>query len=742
MEQIDLIATATFGLDAVVKRELQDLGYHGRVARAGRVGFTGDLSAIFRANINLRSAERILICLGQFEAKDFGELFDRTYELPWERWLGVDATFPVSGRSVRSQLSSVPACQKIVKKAVVKKLQAAHNCEDLPETGPKYGIEVALLDDMAMLTIDTTGQGLHKRGYRKLMGPAPLRETLASAMVQLSFWKPDRPLIDPFCGSGTIPIEAAMIGRDIAPGLNRNFTAEDWPQLPDSLVETARTEARDKIKPNLEYRIIGTDIDESVLSLARYHAKVAGVENDIHFQQSSFFELTSKNNFGCVICNPPYGERIGQREDVRYIYQSMPEILRRLPTWSHYVLTAWPDFEKVIGQEADRRRKLYNGKIECTYYQFHGPRPPKPGSSIGPISDFVSNKKSDSDLASQPDSDERQKPIQKIPAFGGLKENAAKQADMFAHRLAKNARHLRKWPTKQGITCYRLYDRDIPEIPLAVDFYEGRLHIAEYDRPHDRTPGEHGDWLDMLGRTAADALKIPPGDVYLKRRERKRGLSQYDKFSSAGKTCLVGEGGLKFKVNLSDYLDTGLFLDHRITRDMVRKSSSGLRVLNLFGYTGSFSVYAAAGGAKSVTTVDMSKTYLDWARENLAANRFTGPKYKFIRDDAMAYLNYHESGQHYDLAIVDPPTFSNSKKSETDFDIQRDHVELLNNLSKRMMPGSPVYFSTNFRKFKLSEPELKYAEIREISRQTVPQDFRNKKIHRCWLLKTRGGQVL
>ena len=713
MENLNLIATSTFGLEAVVKRELQELGYTPKIVRPGRISFSGTPEAIFHANTWLRTADRVLLSLGEFEAKDFGELFDQTYSLPWEQWITADAKFPVTGRSVRSQLSSVPACQKIVKKAIVKKLQTSHKTEILPETGVQYTVEVALLNDYALLTIDTTGVGLNKRGYRKLVGPAPLKETLAAAMIQLSFWRPDRQLIDPFCGSGTIPIEAALIARNIAPGINRTFAADSWEQLPKSLAENVRTQARDAIKPNLELRIIGTDIDDKVLSLARYHSKIADVESDVHFQQLDFANLTSNRDYGCIICNPPYAERIGNRDDVRKIYEGIPDVLRRFPTWSHFILTAWPEFERLVGQNADRRRKLYNGRIECTYYQFHGPQPPKEfGIQSEPATEDASAR---------------------TPAFGGLKQNAAKQSEMFANRLVKNAHHLRKFPTKQGITCYRIYDRDIPEVPMLVDIYEGRLYIAEYDRPHDRTAAQHSDWLDMISRTAADAMKIAPENVFMKHRQRQRGTDQYEKLGDSKNFFSVTEGGLKFKVNLADYLDTGLFLDHRITRDMVRQGSAGRRVLNLFAYTGSFSVYAADGRARSVTTVDMSNTYLEWARENMAANGFDDPrKYKFIRDDAMGFLKFHEPGIHYDLAVVDPPTYSNSKKTEKDFDIQRDHVEMLNNLLGLMLTDAPIFFSTNFRKFKFAETQIGPAEIHEISKQTIPQDFRNKRIHRCW----------
>ncbi|HVC93361.1 MAG TPA: class I SAM-dependent methyltransferase [Pirellulales bacterium] len=324
------------------------------------------------------------------------------------------------------------------------------------------------------------------------------------------------------------------------------------------------------------------------------------------------------------------------------------------------------------------------------------------------------------------------------PAFGGLTDKARRQAETFKSRLAHRARHLRRWPAKRGITCYRLYDRDVPEIPLVVDRYEDCLHLAEYDRPHDRTPAEHGDWLDLMARTAGEVMDVPPARVFMKRRERQRGTAQYERFAEAGRTFDVHEGGLTFRVNLSDYLDTGLFLDHRITRSLVRDAADGKRFLNLFGYTGSFTVYAAAGGAAAATTVDLSNTYLDWAKENLRLNGVLDHRHAFVRDDARAFLEYHCPGRAYDLAVVDPPTFSNSKKTEHDWDIQRDHVELLTRVAELMSPGGTIFFSTNSRRFKFATDGIPDVTVREISRQTVPEDFRNQRIHRCWKLVRTG----
>jgi len=426
-----------------------------------------------------------------------------------------------------------------------------------------------------------------------------------------------------------------------------------------------------------------------------------------------------------VICNPPYGQRFKTGPDIMAVYRAMPEVFRSLKTWSFYVLTSL-DLEQILGQLASRRRKLYNGRIECTYYQFHGPTPPRKDSSRQPPLQEQEQEQEDSEQGGQAPA----------PAFGGLKDNASHQADIFANRLRRMARHRRRWP-KRGITCYRLYDRDIPEVPLAVDIYEGQLHLAEYDRPHDRTPAEHADWLDALVRTAGQVLDVPLENVHLKRRQRQRGVSQYDKVCESGSSCTVHEGGLKFEVNLSDYVDTGLFLDHRITRDMVRQESADKRMLNLFAYTGAFSVYAADGGANSTTTVDLSRTYLEWAKRNMSANGFQGPEHRFVRADVMEFLRQHRPGEHYDIAAIDPPTFSNSKQTQDVFDVQRHHGELLTAAARLMPEGGVIYFSTNFRRFKLDPDALVHLEVQEISSQTIPQDFRNKRIHRCWRMIVR-----
>lgn len=375
MAKIELIATAAFGLEAVVAKELKALGYTDQLVENGRVTFRGDEEAVCRTNLWLRSADRVLLKMGEFDATTFEELFQQTKALPWADLLPADAEFPVDGKSIKSKLFSVSDCQAIVKKAIVEKIKQAYKQNWFAETGPRYKIEVGLLKDRATLTVDTSGAGLHKRGYRELTTKAPLRETLAAALVRLSNWPADRALADPLCGSGTIPIEAAMLALNLAPGLNRRFAAESWPHISAKFWESGREEARSVALRERALRITGTDIDEKVLSLARHHARKAGVEEYIHFQQLPLAQFRSRYEHGYIICNPPYGERLGEVREAEVIYQEMRRLLANHPSWSLFLLTSHLGFEQIFGRPASKKRKLYNGRIQCNYYLYHGPEP-------------------------------------------------------------------------------------------------------------------------------------------------------------------------------------------------------------------------------------------------------------------------------------------------------------------------------------------------------------------------------
>lgn len=367
--EFDLIATSTFGLEAVVAKELKLLGYEDLISENGKVSFKGDEYDIAICNTWLRTADRVLIKMAEFKAESFEELFQGTLSVPWGELIPMDGKMHVVGKSIKSALHSVPDCQSIVKKAVVEAMKKQYNTAWFEEDGPVYKIEIALLKDIATLTIDTSGSGLHKRGYRELAGEAPMKETLAAALVQLSSWEPSRVLADPFCGSGTIPIEAALIGKNIAPGLNRNFVCESWPTMDKAIWEEVRGYAKSKINKE-DFQILASDVNGRLLKTARENALKAGVSDNIAFQKLDAKEFTSRKKYGFIISNPPYGERLGDMAEVEELYKKVGELYRNLDSWSFYIITSHPDFQKLFGKKADKNRKLYNGRLLCYYYQY------------------------------------------------------------------------------------------------------------------------------------------------------------------------------------------------------------------------------------------------------------------------------------------------------------------------------------------------------------------------------------
>lgn len=376
MNKLQLIATAPMGLEAVVARELNTLGYE-TVTENGRVLFSGDLIDICRCNLWLRTSDRVLIQMARFPATTFDELFEGVKALPWQDWIPADGEFPVEGRSHKSKLTSVPACQGIVKKAIVEKLKQSYRTEWFPEDGPRYVVEVNLLNDIALITLDTTGPALHKRGYRKLVTEAPLKETMAAAMLQISRWNGSRPLYDPCCGSGTLLIEAAMMAWNIAPGLRRSFPSEQWPVIGSELWEEARNEAFDAVRDDEPLQLAGSDIDPKAIEVAEAAVKSAGLSGEIRLSVLPAAKARPEGDYGCIITNPPYGERLGDKEEVEKLIRQLGTMMIHLPTWSFFALSPSKQFEHYYGRKADKRRKLFNGRIECQYYQYFGPLPPR-----------------------------------------------------------------------------------------------------------------------------------------------------------------------------------------------------------------------------------------------------------------------------------------------------------------------------------------------------------------------------
>lgn len=379
MKAIELVAPCHFGMEAVLKREIQDLGYDVSQVEDGRVTFLGDMEAVAYANVFLRTTERILIKVGKVHAETFDELFEKTKALPWEQFIPADGKFWVAkANSIKSKLFSPSDIQSIMKKAIVERLKGVYHKEWFEETGAEFPIRVSFLKDEALIGLDTSGVSLHKRGYRQMTAAAPITETLAAALILFTPWKQDRILVDPFCGSGTFPIEAAMIAANMAPGMKRSFLAEKWEHLiPKNLWLNAKEEAEDMVDLKVETDIQGYDIDAEVLKAARANAKLAGVDHLIHFQQRPVAQLSHPKKYGFVITNPPYGERLEDKKNLPKLYQEIGEAFSRLDSWSEYVITAYEDAEKYIGRTADKNRKIYNGMMKTYFYQFLGPKPPK-----------------------------------------------------------------------------------------------------------------------------------------------------------------------------------------------------------------------------------------------------------------------------------------------------------------------------------------------------------------------------
>lgn len=579
-ETLHLLAACKSGLESIVARELRDLGYDAKPTTPGRVLFEGDIDAIARANMWLRTADRVLVRVATFKATDFGELFDRTNVQAWERWLPRDAAFPVKGRSVRSQLASAPACQKIVKKAIVERLLTAHHTKVLPETGVEFVIEVAIDHDDVSLCIDTTGVSLHKRGYRTLVGPAPIAETLGAALVLLSPWEISQPFIDPFCGSGTICIEAAMIARNIAPGRMRAFSADQWPTLEKSIWGRARAEATNAESRDVRTDILGTDLDPEAVRIATIHAQNAGVGNNTRFDRRPFIDLRAARDNGWLITNPPYGERLGDTAEVDDLYQSMPEVLNRIPTWGIGIITPWERFERLMGREADRRRKLHNASLECVYYQF------------GPVASDQQRFRLDR-TATKP---QRTAPVpteQQVDRAGDIAAKTSRQVEVFANRIANRARHFRKWP-ERGTDCYRLYDCDIPDVPITVDRYADGLLLTDARGPRShRSVEQHAAWLHEMGAAAADNVGVPRDHVIVLRKgERPRKDDE--------RRIGVRENSVTLEIDPA----TGLSLEKRLVRAMVGEAAKGRRVAIIGGDTQAAATHARAGGATAVVVAD------------------------------------------------------------------------------------------------------------------------------------------
>ncbi|KGA62687.1 bifunctional 23S rRNA (guanine(2069)-N(7))-methyltransferase RlmK/23S rRNA (guanine(2445)-N(2))-methyltransferase RlmL [Yersinia pseudotuberculosis] len=696
-----LFASTARGLEELLKSELEALGAHDCKIVQGGVHFQGDDRLMYQSLLWSRLASRILLPLNEFKVYSDLDLYLGVQAIDWPSIFGVDKTFAVHFSGVNDEIRNSQYGALKVKDAIVDSFtRKMDQRPTVAKQQPDIRVNVFLQRDMASVALDLSGEGLHQRGYRDLTGQAPLKENLAAAIIQRSGWQPGTPMVDPMCGSGTLLIEAAMMASDRAPGLHRGhwgFTA--WNAFNEALWRELTTEAQVRARRGLletSSRFFGSDIDRRVIEMARANARRAGVAELITFNANDISKLVNplpEGPVGTVISNPPYGERLESEPALIALHNMFGRMMKTaFGGWRLSLFSASPELLSCLQLRADREFKAKNGPLDCVQKNYQ--------------------------LTANPQG-----------AGGAL------VAEDYANRLRKNVKKLDKWAKQQGIECYRLYDADLPDYNVAVDRYGSKVVVQEYAPPKTIDPQKARQRLfDVINATLA-VLELPSNQLVLKTRERQRGKNQYEKLAQKGEFLLVSEYNAKLWVNLTDYLDTGLFLDHRIARQMLGKMSQGKDFLNLFAYTGTASVHAGLGGARSTTTVDMSRTYLEWAEKNLRANGLTGQQHRLIQADCLSWLS--NTDEQFDVIFIDPPTFSNSKRMETTFDVQRDHLVLMKELKRLLRRKGTIMFSNNKRGFQMDLAGIAALglEAKEITALTQSEDFaRNRQIHNCWLV--------
>ncbi|MTC30716.1 bifunctional 23S rRNA (guanine(2069)-N(7))-methyltransferase RlmK/23S rRNA (guanine(2445)-N(2))-methyltransferase RlmL [Providencia alcalifaciens] len=695
-----LFASTARGLEELLKTELEALGASQCKVAQGGVYFQADDRVMYQSLLWSRLASRILLPLNDFDVYSDLDLYLGVQAIDWSEIFSVDDTFVVHFTGTNEEIRNSQYGALKVKDAIVDSfVRKLDQRPDVARQEADIRINVYLNKERASVALDLSGDSLHIRGYRDLAGQAPLKETLAAAIISRSGWQKNIPMVDPMCGSGTLLIEAAMIAADRAPGLYRqhwgfNAWLKHNPELWREVVTEAQVRFRQGLKDTTS-RFYGFDIDKRVLDMARANARRAGLQDLITFNHGDAAALENpvKTDIkGTIISNPPYGERLESEPALIALHSQFGRVVKaRFPGWRLSIFSASPELLSCLQLRSEREFKAKNGPLDCVQKNYQ--------------------------LAETPS------------------ETVAEISPDFANRLRKNQKKLAKWAKQQGVDCYRLYDADLPEYNVAVDIYGEKVVVQEYAPPKTVDERKARQRLFDVITATMNVLGLTSNQLVLKTRQRQKGKQQYEKLAQKDDFFLVQEYNAKLLVNLTDYLDTGLFLDHRIARRMLGEMSRGKDFLNLFCYTGTATVHAGLGGAKSTTSVDMSRTYLEWAEKNLQANQLTGRQHRLMQADCLNWLA--NADEQFDLIFIDPPTFSNSKRMDGTFDVQRDHVQLITHLKRMLRRGGTVMFSNNKRGFKMDLEALTELGLKaqEITAKTLSEDFaRNRQIHNCWLI--------
>ena len=726
------IATAPVGAASVLAQELGAFGAADIRERSHDVKFQGSLEVGYRACLWSRSATRVLLSLGQIDARSAKSVYEGVKRIDWRQHFAPGATLACDCSGANEAIRHTIYGSQLLKDAVCDALrETTGERPNIKPERPDVLLHMHVEATTALISVDFSGESLHQRGYREEGGRAPLKENVAAAVLLRAGWPEVAArggwLVDPMCGSGTFLSEAALIAADAAPALQRTyFGFLGWRGHDAALWQRLREEAQARRAARPARRcIVGSDIGGQAVRMAIANGESAGVADWLHIEKRALADVVAPAaDTGLVVVNPPYGERIGAESGLPALYTQLGETLReRFHGWQAAILTGNPGLARNLGMFAKRTHRVFNGPIECRLLRFEM----NEASAERPAEEVRA------DWASRPG------------------------AQMFANRLRKNLKQLQPWAKREHINCFRLYDADMPEYAFAVDIYDADLrhvYVQEYAAPKSvNAEGARERRREALAVLPA-ALEVPAPQVHTRVRKPQKGTEQYRKQErpvesdaygeqARHERVVVEEGGLKFWVNFQDYLDTGLFLDHRLVRGMLRRWAQGGDFLNLFCYTASATVYAAAGGARSTVSVDLSNTYLDWARDNLLLNGFTSASNDLHRADCLSWLEQQEAaGPRFDLIFLDPPTFSNSKSMEGVLDVQRDHVGMIRRSMKLLRPAGRLVFSTNYTRFKLDHAALSDLAVEDITAPTIPKDFeRHTRIHRCFSILSSAANV-